>query len=103
VTTGQFELLADKLCYPWFHQVMKPVLLYVAFAIATALTGQAVAGDKKLPPGDLAVAARAINTLGLEILRAGTTPDRNAVLSPYSIQHRPSGACLFLGRVIDPR
>jgi serpin B len=61
-------------------------LLLMALALPVALTSEAAARDSGLPHDNIAVAARAINTLGLEILRARFNPDNNAVLSPYSIQ-----------------
>ena len=70
-------------------------------------------------------AAQAVNALGLDLLAKGTEaaaatavvmaratafienpkPIEVRVDRPFlfAIQHRPSGACLFLGRVTDPR
>ena len=61
-------------------------LFLIAIALPVALTSEATARDRRFPQGNIAIAARAINTLGLEILRASFDPDSNAVLSPYSIQ-----------------
>jgi len=49
-------------------------------------------------------AANAINALGGDLLTRGTNAGDNALLPfLFAIQHRASGACLFLGRVVDPR
>jgi serpin B len=65
---------------------MKPSLGFMAFTLMAASAGPATARDKGVPAGDVAIAARAINTLGLELLRTALPPEGNAVLSPYSIQ-----------------
>lgn len=57
----------------------------------TSLLTAAVAGGLCAEPGatsaqDAAVAAKAVNSLGLELLVKGTPPAANALLSPYSIQ-----------------
>jgi len=84
-----------------------------------------------LHAADFDLAARATNQLGIDLHRQLARGDENLCLSPYSIQsalpsamrkpppppipvkvdrpflyaiqHVPSGACLFIGRMTDPR
>lgn len=60
---------------------MKRLILICLSGLLTVLR----AADPSAPSGDPALAARAINTLGLELL-AKTGGRDNALLSPYSIQ-----------------
>jgi serpin B len=64
---------------------MKPGFLVTLSTLPVLLAAPAVARDDATC-GDPAVAVRAINTLGFEILRAAYPAENNAVLSPYSIE-----------------
>ncbi|MCX6998611.1 MAG: serpin family protein [Kiritimatiellaeota bacterium] len=50
------------------------------------IAGLGASAQEQSVPGQPAVAAQAINALGLELLAKGTVPRDNALLSPYSIQ-----------------
>ena len=55
--------------------------------------------------GTEAAAATVAMALSMGIVRSPTPPIEVKVDRPFlfAIQHRPSGSCLFLGRVVDPR
>lgn len=52
----------------------------------TAISCQSPAARGAAEPPDPALAASAINALGLELLTRGSAPGQNALLSPYSLQ-----------------
>jgi len=63
---------------------MKPRLKrsFIMALVMSGIFGHWVAASAE----ETATAAKAINTLGLELLAKGTQPSANALLSPYSIQ-----------------
>ncbi len=65
------------------------------------LLRSSTAAEADTPPGNPAVAAQAVNALGLELLARGTAADDNALLSPYSIQ--TALAMTFAGAAGDTR
>ncbi len=65
---------------------MKTFLITPVLLAVTAISCKAPAADGAPASPDPAIAAQAVNALGLELLTRGTTADANALLSPYSIQ-----------------
>jgi len=65
---------------------VKVLGLLTALLFLPALAGSGLARHRAHPVANLRVAARAINALGWDMLRAAFPTNSNAVLSPYSIQ-----------------
>lgn len=62
------------------HTMLLPVLVW-GFLLPLF-----VRGEVSVPSGGPALAAQAVNALGVDLLAHGTQADANALLSPYSIQ-----------------
>ncbi len=80
---------------------MKAELCLVTCIALNVLLRSSTAAEADTPPGNPAVAAQAVNALGLELLARGTAADDNALLSPYSIQ--TALAMTFAGAAGDTR
>jgi serpin B len=75
---------------------MKRGLPFIVFVAGAALASRTEAhAPEAAPSRDLTTAARAINALGLDLLRHGIRASSNAVISPYSIQN--ASAMVYAG------
>jgi serpin B len=80
---------------------MKIRLTLLSFLVAHLAAPAGVSGQGDPGPGTPAAAAKAVNSLGLEVLSKGTDPKANTLLSPYSIQS--ALAMTFAGAAGDTR
>ena len=80
---------------------MKTRLLILSLVMVYLSTANRASAAGDIAPGSPASAAKAINTLGLELLAKGTEAKANALLSPYSIQ--TALAMTFAGAAGDTR